>query len=246
LQYEEALDVLGLKPGATAVEIKETYRDLVKVWHPDRFGSDARLRLKAEEKLQQINNAYRLLQSAPARELRMSRRCGVRAYSEPPSAPRKYSARSGKMIAGWFLGGLGIVAIVVVAIFALTHDWSQTQAPVAPETQPQPQSASSAESHAGASKQMVPRRPLKNMTHVDDAMGQFQVRQLSDAEAKQLESVCPKAMELHDAAAYHACVQDQLGVSSPDMSALSAEDRNGIESACMKTKTREGMPAYNR
>jgi hypothetical protein len=54
LQHEEALAVLAVDPGATATEIKEAYRDLVKVWHPDRFGSDQRLRQKAEEKLQQI------------------------------------------------------------------------------------------------------------------------------------------------------------------------------------------------
>jgi DnaJ domain len=60
---KEALDVLALRPGATSVEIKEAYRDLVKVWHPDRFGSDPRLRQKAEEKLKQINTAYLSLQS---------------------------------------------------------------------------------------------------------------------------------------------------------------------------------------
>jgi hypothetical protein len=60
---KEALDVLALRPGATLVEIKEAYRDLVKVWHPDRFGSDARLRQKAEDKLKEINKAYLVLQS---------------------------------------------------------------------------------------------------------------------------------------------------------------------------------------
>ena len=50
----EALDVLALRPGASAVEIKGAYRDLVKVWHPDRFGSDPRLREKAENKLKQL------------------------------------------------------------------------------------------------------------------------------------------------------------------------------------------------
>ena len=62
---DEALNVLGLGPGATTTEIKESYRDLVKVWHPDRLGSDSRLRQKAEEKLRQINDAYRVLQSPP-------------------------------------------------------------------------------------------------------------------------------------------------------------------------------------
>jgi curved DNA-binding protein CbpA len=80
--------ILGLKPGATAAEIKETYRDLVKVWHPDRFGSDVRLRLKAEQKLQQINDAYRVLQSAPAQDFPRVEAV-QRAYAEPPTIARK-------------------------------------------------------------------------------------------------------------------------------------------------------------
>ena len=62
LLTDEALDVLALRPGASAVEIKGAYRDLVKVWHPDRFGSDPGLREKAEDKLKQINEAYMVLQ----------------------------------------------------------------------------------------------------------------------------------------------------------------------------------------
>jgi DnaJ domain len=65
LLAREALEVLALQPGATPSEIKEAYRDLVKVWHPDRFGSDVRLRQKAEDKLKQVNEAYRVLQAEP-------------------------------------------------------------------------------------------------------------------------------------------------------------------------------------
>jgi curved DNA-binding protein CbpA len=64
LLTSEAFDVLSLRPGATPSEIKEAYRDLVKVWHPDRFGSDVRLREKAELQLKLINEAYRTLQSS--------------------------------------------------------------------------------------------------------------------------------------------------------------------------------------
>ena len=55
--------LLGLKTGASPDEIKQAYRDLVKVWHPDRFGHDERLRLIAQEKLKEINGAYELLQA---------------------------------------------------------------------------------------------------------------------------------------------------------------------------------------
>ena len=53
---------LGLKAGASMDEIKQAYRDLVKVWHPDRFGHDERLRLIAQDKLKEINGAYARLQ----------------------------------------------------------------------------------------------------------------------------------------------------------------------------------------
>jgi curved DNA-binding protein CbpA len=59
------LAVLGLTPGATLAEIKQARTDLVKVWHPDRFSHDARLKVKAEEKLKEINAAYEWLCSHP-------------------------------------------------------------------------------------------------------------------------------------------------------------------------------------
>jgi hypothetical protein len=51
-------EVLGVKPGISVSELKAAHRDLAKVWHPDRFGHDSRLQLKAQEKLKEINEAY--------------------------------------------------------------------------------------------------------------------------------------------------------------------------------------------
>jgi curved DNA-binding protein CbpA len=59
-----AFRTLGLESDASAQAIKEAYRDLVKVWHPDRFASDARLQAKAQEKLTQINSALEKLRAA--------------------------------------------------------------------------------------------------------------------------------------------------------------------------------------
>ena len=56
---------LGVRSGATPEEVKQAYRDLTKVWHPDRFdGGDTRLKQKAEEQLKVINDAYARIQKA--------------------------------------------------------------------------------------------------------------------------------------------------------------------------------------
>ena len=62
MHISEAFEILGLPETATPGQIKEAYRDLSKVWHPDRFGSDPRLRARAEDTLKRINEAYQFLQ----------------------------------------------------------------------------------------------------------------------------------------------------------------------------------------
>lgn len=50
--------ILGIRAGAGPDEIKQAYRDLVQVWHPDRFAGNPRLQKIAEETLKRINLAY--------------------------------------------------------------------------------------------------------------------------------------------------------------------------------------------
>ncbi|MFQ5704610.1 MAG: J domain-containing protein [Gemmatimonadales bacterium] len=61
--WDSCLKVLGLEPGASHEAIKSAYRDLTKVWHPDRFSHDAALQRKADEQLKAINEAYEKLRS---------------------------------------------------------------------------------------------------------------------------------------------------------------------------------------
>ena len=58
---EKLLDLFDLKPGFTEAQLKQSYRLLVQVWHPDRFSQNPKLRQKAEEKLKVINNSYKVL-----------------------------------------------------------------------------------------------------------------------------------------------------------------------------------------
>lgn len=53
--------LLDLTPGAPADDVKSAWRDLVKIWHPDRFAGDPRLQQRCQEKIKQINQAYETL-----------------------------------------------------------------------------------------------------------------------------------------------------------------------------------------
>ena len=53
--------VLELEYQASLENIKQAYKDLATVWHPDRFSDNPRLQQKAEEKLKAINEAYEKL-----------------------------------------------------------------------------------------------------------------------------------------------------------------------------------------
>ncbi len=111
---------LGLKNGASLDEIKQAYRDLVKVWHPDRFGHDERLRLIAQEKLKEINGAYELLQ-ANAFESNIASDQTTPAETEATTdetASAKPAPASSSRMALWVtLGVLALAVIVTAAIF---------------------------------------------------------------------------------------------------------------------------------
>jgi hypothetical protein len=58
---EQSLEALGLKDGAAWSDVTTAYKDLIRVWHPDRFQHDERLRKRAESQTQRLNAAMELL-----------------------------------------------------------------------------------------------------------------------------------------------------------------------------------------
>lgn len=60
-QIKDFYRELDLEPGADLSSIRQSYRQLVKVWHPDRFGNDQKLQAVADNKLKKINSAYESL-----------------------------------------------------------------------------------------------------------------------------------------------------------------------------------------
>ena len=66
LRHDRTADwsLFSLSPGTSAVDLKRAYRDLIDVWHPDRFAHNPRLQAKAEAMTKRINAAYQRLQVA--------------------------------------------------------------------------------------------------------------------------------------------------------------------------------------
>jgi DnaJ-class molecular chaperone len=63
MDIEKCFAILELDLRASQNELKQAYKDMVNVWHPDRFSENPRLRKRAEEKLKEINVAYEMLSS---------------------------------------------------------------------------------------------------------------------------------------------------------------------------------------
>jgi hypothetical protein len=85
-ELSNCYEVLGVSEGASAQELKEAYRDLAKVWHPDRFAHDPRLQQKAQEKLKEINEAYEQLASGKVKS-RKQTSSGAQSHTQP-NVPR--------------------------------------------------------------------------------------------------------------------------------------------------------------
>ena len=61
MDLDQSLELFELRKNFTAEELDQSYKDLVQVWHPDRYANNPRLQQKADEKLKEINSGYELL-----------------------------------------------------------------------------------------------------------------------------------------------------------------------------------------
>lgn len=58
--------LLGIKHTATPEEVKKAYRNMAKIWHPDRYTNNPVLKAKAEAEIKKINQAYAAIKAYPA------------------------------------------------------------------------------------------------------------------------------------------------------------------------------------
>ena len=58
MDLQTAYKILEIQETASLPEIKQAYRDMIGIWHPDRYVQNPRLHEKATEKLKAVNVAY--------------------------------------------------------------------------------------------------------------------------------------------------------------------------------------------
>ena len=82
MDITKSYKTLDLKNGASIDDARKAYKDMVRVWHPDRFAGNPRLRAKATEKLKEINLAYGEIKFFLAKDFLIHPDTGESAHKE--------------------------------------------------------------------------------------------------------------------------------------------------------------------
>lgn len=96
MDVQECFETLEISAWLPAAELRQIYRDLMTVWHPDRFTHNPRLRQKAEAKIKKINIAFHTLMA--------SGHCHV-IHPQPRGEKRRYARNCHKLWVDYSIPG---------------------------------------------------------------------------------------------------------------------------------------------
>ena len=152
--YEE----LGLRPDATPEEIRQAYRNMVRLLHPDQQ-PDGRLRRLAEGQMKRLNAVHETLTDPVRRQQYDASLCQSLVVTRlaPREAGRRFSA--GRDL------GLVAVGIALASLFwqlsTAGSRRTEAQPPARPSPQPQARSAGKAGSREQRRRPAVPEPPVQ-------------------------------------------------------------------------------------
>ncbi len=129
---DEALQVLGLKQGASPDEVRLAYRELAQMLHPDKFGDNKKLRARAEQQMRIMNEARDVLLKGVSASSRRSG--GARTAASTPAQiafeaeARAHAAETARLAVVAQARTLrerrnGMTGMIVVAALALVVTW---------------------------------------------------------------------------------------------------------------------------
>jgi len=86
MDVKRYFEIFELSPDASVDELNQAYKDLVNIWHPDRFAHNPRLKGKAEKKLKEVNQAYEALKPLMSSESGIEKNEKTRSHGQAPAA----------------------------------------------------------------------------------------------------------------------------------------------------------------
>ena len=261
----EALKILGLPADANLKEIKQAYKDLVTVWHPDRFQNNPRLHAKASEKLKELNVAYNHIISFYQKMILSER--DVHSQEQPPPAPPEntpfYPSEKPKTSSTniRYLGFM-IVLCVAVAIFliwgqkdkikndssrSLSGEMKSSQAVMVPS-----QTSHNAkrgqnqtpEHYIRTSQQDIPKSLKEPQIKSEKVMKPIFIPPLTDNKVNHQASNRNKPAQEIQIKKTSVVQSSAQNSGTPDMSSLTEDEQASIKSACSEAKL-TGLSGYN-
>ena len=88
MDIKKCYEILELDPEASLGDAKQAYKDLVNIWHPDRVSNNPRLKQKAEEKLKEVNVAYKKVEAFISTKQRLEPEQKEAAQAETQAKPQ--------------------------------------------------------------------------------------------------------------------------------------------------------------
>jgi len=92
MEIDKYYKILEVNKSASPEQVRQAYKDLVNIWHPDRVSNNRRLKQKAEDKLKEINIAYEKVNSYLSSQERQEAKNDV-STSIYPSATKQQSVK---------------------------------------------------------------------------------------------------------------------------------------------------------